>query len=155
MFPLPLFRSISTRATRSLGLAINHSTNIKPLIPYLHKLIAHAGIHRIVPGRLSRKGATSVRFNVKISTPAKGGFKLIAREGTLVQEVFVTTGLVREELEAVVGDNLAGKVEAREGGGKARRAAAASAAKKAQEKEAKGRERLTPRQWLKFRLTEE
>jgi hypothetical protein len=41
-------------------------------------------------------------MRVKVSVPIRGGFKLIARKGKTVQEVFVLTELDKPVLEAAI-----------------------------------------------------
>jgi hypothetical protein len=80
----------------------NHSTHLPGLIPILEKLLAQPGIGTVTPGVIAQVRAHSPQFRVKVSVPIRGGFKLIARRGKTVQEVFVLTDLDKAALEAAV-----------------------------------------------------
>lgn len=80
----------------------NHSTHLPGLIPILEKLVEQPGIGTVTPGVIARVRAHSPHLRVKISVPIRGGFKLIARKGKTVQEVFVLTGLDQPALAAAI-----------------------------------------------------
>jgi len=70
---------------------LNHSTHCDDLIPALEKLAEYEGIKTITPGRLKRVGGHVGFLNLKVAAAkCSGGFRLTARRGTTVQEVFVT-----------------------------------------------------------------
>jgi hypothetical protein len=77
----------------------NHSTHLPGLIPVLEKLVEQPGIGTITPGAIANVRAHSPELRIKVSVPIRGGFKLIARKGKTVQEVFVLTALDKEKLE--------------------------------------------------------
>ena len=80
----------------------NHTTHIEGLIPVLKELTRHPGIKTITPGVIGRVRSRPSPLRLKISVPIRGGFKLTARKGTSVQEVFVVTDCDRSELEAAL-----------------------------------------------------
>lgn len=81
----------------------NHSTHLSGLIPILEQLIAtEDGIRTVTPGRISRSRAHSPQLKLRVSVPLRGGYKLIARQGKTVQEVFIVTDLSQDELEAAI-----------------------------------------------------
>jgi len=80
----------------------NHSTHLDGLIPILEKLITYEGIKTVTPAVLSRSRSHSPQMKLKISVPIRGGFKLIARCGKSVQEVFVLTELDQAQLEEII-----------------------------------------------------
>lgn len=80
----------------------NHSTHLDGLIPILEKLITYEGIKTVTPAVLSRARSHSPRMKLKVSVPIRGGFKLIARCGKSVQEVFVLTELDQAQLEEII-----------------------------------------------------
>ena len=82
----------------------NHSTHIDGLIPILEKLVKYKGIRTITPAVLSRSRSHSPKMRLKVSVPVYGGYKLIARCGKSVQEVFVITSLDKSELEAAIAE---------------------------------------------------
>ncbi|MEM6253365.1 MAG: DUF2103 domain-containing protein [Cyanobacteria bacterium P01_D01_bin.156] len=81
---------------------LNHSTHIPGLIAILHKLADHPHIKTLTPAVISRGRSHAPKFRLKISVPIRGGFKLIARQGKSIQEVFVITGLNSEQLKMAI-----------------------------------------------------
>lgn len=84
----------------------NHSTHISGLIPILNRLTEYDGINTITPGVLSRSRGHCPRLKLRISVPIRGGYKLIARQGKSVQEVFIVTALPQAELEQIISQLL-------------------------------------------------
>lgn len=82
----------SSRAHAHVGgrLVLNHSTHVEGLIPVLRRVAALPGVHAVVPGRLSTTRCSAEGLALRVTTRVPGGFKLLARRGTAVQEVFVT-----------------------------------------------------------------
>lgn len=77
----------------------NHSTHLPGLIPVLEKLVLQPGIGTITPGVIANVRAHCPALRIKVSVPIRGGFKLIARKGKTVQEVFILTDLDKATLE--------------------------------------------------------
>lgn len=84
----------------------NHSTHIPGLIAILEKLADYPGITTITPGVIARVRSHAPHLRIKISVPTRGGFKLIARKGKSVQEVFVITDLSQNQLEKALAELL-------------------------------------------------
>ena len=80
----------------------NHSTHVEGLIPVLKELATYPGIKTITPGVIARVRSRPSPLRIKISVPIRGGFKLTARKGTSVQEVFVIADCDRAELERLL-----------------------------------------------------
>ena len=80
----------------------NHSTHLQGLIPILEKLINYTGITTVTPGVISRSKSHYPHLKLRISVPVRGGYKVIARQGKTVQEVFIVTKLSRRELETAI-----------------------------------------------------
>jgi hypothetical protein len=80
----------------------NHSTHLDGLIPILEKLITYKGIRTVTPAVLSRSRSHCPKMKLKVSVPIRGGYKLIARQGKTVQEVFVLTELDKIALESLI-----------------------------------------------------
>ena len=80
-------------------LVVNHSTNLEGLIKKLKKLSKNNCISTITPGAIAKAKGRSNNFSLRITTQTVGGYKLIARKGSSVQEIFVVTKLEREALE--------------------------------------------------------
>ena len=96
------------KSSKSKGrLVWNHSTHIEGLIPILEKLTQYQGIQTVTPGVISRSRSHIPHMKLKISVPIRGGFKLIARQGKTVQEVFMLTSLTQEDLEGAIAQVLA------------------------------------------------
>lgn len=87
-------------------LVLNHSTHIPGLIRILERLTRMDGIRTITPGVIGPVKSHSPQLRLKISVPISGGFKLIARRGKSVQEVFVLTTLSQEALEVQIAQAL-------------------------------------------------
>jgi hypothetical protein len=83
-------------------LVLNHSTHLPGLIQLLERLIRQEGIQTITPGVIGRTRAHAPKMVLKISVPIRGGFKVIARQGKTVQEVFILTILLQEQLEMAI-----------------------------------------------------
>lgn len=84
----------------------NHSTHLPGLIPILEKLTYCDGIQTITPAVIGRTRSNAPLLQLKVSTPIRGGFKLIGRKGKVFQEVFVITSLSKPELEAAIAQLL-------------------------------------------------
>jgi hypothetical protein len=94
------------RDSNSGRLVLNHSTHIPGLIPVLERLVTCTGIQTITPGVIGPARSHTPRLTLKISVPIRGGFKVIARQGKTVQEVFVITTLEQEGLLAAIDQAL-------------------------------------------------
>ncbi len=85
----------------------NHSTHLPGLIPILERLTHFAGVETITPAVIGHAKSNAPKLQIKVSVPIRGGFKLIARKGKTVQEVFIITQLSRLDLEALLAELLA------------------------------------------------
>ncbi len=83
-------------------LVITHSTYVKGLIKCLKKLSKEKGISTITPGRITKASRNCEGFVLRVSVGIQGGYKLIARNGRSVQEVFVITKYCEEELKNIL-----------------------------------------------------
>jgi hypothetical protein len=84
----------------------NHSTHIDGLIPILERLCKQEGIQTITPGVIGRVRGHCPKMELRVSVPIRGGFKVIARQGKTVQEVFILTSLERDTLEMAIANLL-------------------------------------------------
>jgi len=82
----------------------NHSTHLPGLIPILERLVAYPGIQTVTPGEIARVRGHSPRLRIKVSVPIRGGYKLIARRGKTVQEVFVITERDKADLDRTLAE---------------------------------------------------
>ncbi len=80
-------------------LVINHSTNLEGLIKKLRRLSKNNQISTITPGAISKAKGKNNKFKIRITTKITGGYKLLARKGFTVQEIFIITKMRKEELE--------------------------------------------------------
>jgi hypothetical protein len=80
----------------------NHSTHIPGLIPILERLCQHEGLQTVTPGVIGRVRGHCPKMQLRVSVPIRGGFKVIARQGKTVQEVFILTILDQDELEEAI-----------------------------------------------------
>ena len=83
-------------------LVITHSTYLEGLIPALRRLAEHPAIDTITPAVIARVKGRAPELRLRVSTPIRGGWKLLARRGSSAQEVFVVTSLEAQELETAV-----------------------------------------------------
>jgi hypothetical protein len=84
----------------------NHSTHLSGLIPILKKLIKCEGVSTVTPGRIKKTRSHIPKIKLKVSVPIRGGYKVIARQGKTVQEVFVLTILEQTQLEKAIAELL-------------------------------------------------
>ncbi len=75
-----------------------HSTYLEGLIPWLKSLCEVTGMQTLTPGVLSRTQGKVEKLEIRVSTQIKGGYKLIARKGKSLQEVFIICKLDRKTL---------------------------------------------------------
>ncbi|MFM2063624.1 MAG: hypothetical protein RLZZ507_3295 [Cyanobacteriota bacterium] len=80
----------------------NHSTHISGLIPILERLCQYDGIHTVTPAVIGRVKGHAPKMQLRVSVPIRGGYKVIARQGKTVQEVFILTTLAQEQLETAI-----------------------------------------------------
>lgn len=89
-------------SNKSGRLVWNHSTHINGLIPILERLCNQDSIQTITPGEIRRVRGHSPHMQLRVSVPIRGGFKVIARHGKTVQEVFILTSLEQDELQDAI-----------------------------------------------------
>lgn len=89
-------------------LVLNHSTHISGLIRVLERLIHVPGIHTVTPAVIGRVKGHSPHLKLRISVPIQGGFKILARHGKSVQEVFILTTLSQEALDRAIAQAIKG-----------------------------------------------
>jgi hypothetical protein len=80
----------------------NHSTHIPGLIPILERLCQQNGIETVTPAVIGRVRGHAPKMQLRVSVPIRGGYKIIARHGKTVQEVFILTTLLQDELESAI-----------------------------------------------------
>ena len=81
---------------------VTHSTYVDGLIPLLKRLAKERGIQTITPAVISRVRGRCQTLQLRVSAPIRGGYKMMARKGSMAQEVFVVTELDAEQLRSVV-----------------------------------------------------
>ncbi len=105
---------------------MNHSTHVETLIPCLETLCKQTTlIKSVVPGRISKASGSVAGLRLKLGVQTLAGFKLSARKGSSVQEVFITTTAtadeVQRELERILPANVLPVGVSMEGSGKVKR----------------------------------
>ena len=93
---------LSTSARKDGRLVWNHSTHIAGLIPILERLCQQDGIQTVTPGVIGRVKGHSPKMQLRVSVPIRGGYKVIARHGKTVQEVFILTTLDRDKFQDAI-----------------------------------------------------
>ncbi|MBW3041918.1 DUF2103 domain-containing protein [Prochlorococcus marinus] len=80
----------------------NHSTHIEGLIKWLKRIAEYQEIKTITPASLYKTNGRGEKLILKITVETIDGFKLLARKGKLVQEVFVVTSLNKTEIKQII-----------------------------------------------------
>ncbi len=80
----------------------NHSTNIEGLIKWLKKIAESNGIKTVTPASLSKTNGRGEKLVLKVTVKTNEGYKLLARKGKLVQEVFLVTSLDEHEIKELI-----------------------------------------------------
>ena len=80
----------------------NHSTHIEGLIKWLKRIAEEEEVKTVTPASLSKANGRGERLGIKVTRKTKEGFKLLARKGKLVQEVFLVTCLDEKEIKEVI-----------------------------------------------------
>ena len=80
----------------------NHSTHIEGLIKWLKKIAAINDIKTVTPASLSKTNGRGEWLKLKVTVKTNEGYKLLARKGKLVQEVFLVTSLDESEIIKII-----------------------------------------------------
>jgi len=76
----------------------NHSTHIEGLIKWLKEIATSTEIKTVTPASLAKTKGKGEKLLLKVTTKTNDGYKLLARKGKLVQEVFLVTSLDKSEI---------------------------------------------------------
>ena len=80
----------------------NHSTNIDGLIKWLKKIAKNEYIKTVTPASISKTKGRGENLILKVTVRTNEGFKLLARKGKLVQEVFLVTSMDEEGIKELI-----------------------------------------------------
>ena len=80
----------------------NHSTHIEGLIKWLKNIATNKEINTITPASLSKTKGRGEKLILKVTVKTNDGYKLLARKGKLVQEVFLVTKLDESEIKEII-----------------------------------------------------
>ena len=80
----------------------NHSTHIEGLIKWLKKIADNSEIKTVTPASLSKTNGRGEKLVLKVTIKTNEGYKLLARKGKLVQEVFLVTNLEKNEIIKII-----------------------------------------------------
>tara|TARA_B100000214_G_scaffold221467_1_gene161106 strand:+ start:892 stop:1191 length:300 start_codon:yes stop_codon:yes gene_type:complete len=80
----------------------NHSTHIEGLVKWLKKIAEKDEIKTVTPASLAKTNGKGENLDLKITIKTKEGYKLLARKGKLVQEVFLVTNLDESEIREII-----------------------------------------------------
>jgi len=80
----------------------NHSTHIEGLIKWLKRIAECKDVKTITPAVISRTNGKGEKLVLKVTIKTHEGFKVLARKGKLVQEVFLVTSLNEKEIKEVI-----------------------------------------------------
>ena len=94
----------------------NHSTHIEGLIKWLKKIAETTDVKTITPASLSKTNGRGEKLTLKVTVKTNEGYKLLARKGRLVQEVFIVTKLTEKGIKEII-DKTNPRPSRRKGGG--------------------------------------
>ncbi len=80
----------------------NHSTHIEGLIKWLKKIAELKEVKTVTPASLSKTSGRGEKLVLKVTINTNEGYKLLARKGRLVQEVFIVTSLDKSEIKRII-----------------------------------------------------
>ena len=80
----------------------NHSTHIDGLIKWLKKIAKNKDVKTVTPASLYKANGRGEKLVLRVTIKTKEGYKLLARKGKLVQEVFIVTYLDMTEIKKVI-----------------------------------------------------
>ena len=80
----------------------NHSTHVDGLIKWLNRIAETKEIKTVTPASLFKANGRGEKLQLKITVKTKEGFKLLARKGRLVQEVFIVTNVNETEMKEII-----------------------------------------------------
>ena len=80
----------------------NHSTHIEGLLKWLRRIAESDEIKTVTPASLAQANGRGEKLVIKVTIKTKEGFKLLARKGKLVQEVFLVTHLNEESVKELI-----------------------------------------------------
>ena len=80
----------------------NHSTHIDGLIKWLKRIADNEEVKTVTPASLSKAKGRGEKLVLKITIKTNEGFKLLARKGKLVQEVFLVTHMDEKEIKELI-----------------------------------------------------
>ncbi len=83
-------------------LKVEHSI-LEGLRPVLERLLAdHPAIRSVIPGAIRPVREAKGRIKIRVTVPTTNGWKAIALAAGARQELFISTALDKEELEAAI-----------------------------------------------------
>ena len=80
----------------------NHSTHIEGLIKWLKKISEQEEIKTVTPASLSKTNGKGEKLCLKVTIKTNEGYKLLARKGQLVEEVFLVTNLDKSKIIEII-----------------------------------------------------
>jgi hypothetical protein len=86
-------------------LKVEHSI-IDGVRPMLERLLAHQEIRSVIPGVIKPVRDARGPVKVRVTVPTTNGWKAIALSAGARQELFISTSLTKEQLEAVLAQAL-------------------------------------------------
>ncbi|PRX31057.1 putative metal-binding protein DUF2103 [Orenia metallireducens] len=76
-------------------------TIIEDILPLLEKVAELNIIKSIIPGRINRRGGSGIPPHLKLKYPTPSGIKILAKNSSSIQEVFVVTDDVDQAMELI------------------------------------------------------
>ena len=84
-------------------LVLTHSTYLEGLKKWGHQVSKLKGIKTVTPGTIGKTRGKVSRLTIRLSRRTPIGFKLIARNGSTYQEVYIVSDLGIDEFKTLIG----------------------------------------------------
>ncbi len=96
------YQELNPKLTKMGRLVQNHSTHIEGLIKWLKKIAEKDDIKTVTPASLAKTNGKGENLDLRITIKTNEGYKLLARKGKLVQEVFLVTNLDETKIIEII-----------------------------------------------------
>ncbi len=83
-------------------LVLTHSTYIDGLIKWGKRVAKNKSIKTLTPGVIGKTKGLSENLDIRITRKTLGGYKLVARKGSMYQEIYIVTSLSEDDLKKII-----------------------------------------------------
>lgn len=81
-------------------------TIIENILPLLEKIARLDIVKSIIPGRINRRGGSGIPPHLKLKYPTPSGIKILAKNSSSLQEVFLVTDDADKAIELIKKENF-------------------------------------------------